>query len=200
MENNDLYIWGMLNERIYKSPNLLNIKVKIKNVFYLYFKISCGDRHIALLDNYNNIFTCGYGMFGRLGHGNEDNYENPKKIEYFDKILNKNEYICKVSCGSNHTVCFTSFNDIYSWGFNNHRQCGFISPKIILLPKKIPYDISGVKDISCGHNHTLISTFTNEIYSFGLNRYGVLGVINKYGHDCDNPLKVKEFKSESIFI
>lgn len=37
MENNDLYIWGMLNERIYKSPNLLNIKVKIKYVFYLYF-------------------------------------------------------------------------------------------------------------------------------------------------------------------
>lgn len=74
----------------------------------------------------------GYGKYGRLGHGNEENYENPKRIEVFDKLLQNGEYICNISCGGDHTVCYTNYNTIYSWGQNKHKQCGLDNPLKIL--------------------------------------------------------------------
>lgn len=44
-------------------------------------KVCCGGQHAAVLTDCGEIFTWGRGGFGRLGHGNREVVDSPKRIE-----------------------------------------------------------------------------------------------------------------------
>ena len=46
---------------------------------------SAGHRHSMFLDNQGNVYTCGDGSGGALGHGDLDKQEIPMKVMYFGK-------------------------------------------------------------------------------------------------------------------
>lgn len=46
-------------------------------------KIKAGDCFSMVVNSIGDLYTCGKGNFGRLGHGNEDNCYKMKIIEYF---------------------------------------------------------------------------------------------------------------------
>lgn len=46
---------------------------------------SAGHRHSIFLDAQGNVYTCGDGSGGALGHGNTQKQEIPMKIIYFGK-------------------------------------------------------------------------------------------------------------------
>lgn len=54
-----------------------NLKT-LKNVKVSY--ISCGEDYSVFLTKDGGVFTCGYGSYGQLGHGNTANEILPRKV------------------------------------------------------------------------------------------------------------------------
>jgi len=44
--------------------------------------IACGGFHSAAISCYGNLYTWGKGRYGRLGHGDYEDYLYPKLVNY----------------------------------------------------------------------------------------------------------------------
>lgn len=49
--------------------------------------VSAGHRHSVFLDARGNVYTCGDGSGGALGHGNLENQKLPMKVIFFGEPL-----------------------------------------------------------------------------------------------------------------
>lgn len=67
--------------------------------------------HCVFVDKKHRVFSMGYGMYGRLGHGDEKDRSKPHYIKELEK---KN--IINVECGLYHSLAISSNGQIYSWG------------------------------------------------------------------------------------
>ena len=45
--------------------------------------ISTGSYHTVFVSNTGQVYTCGNGTYGQLGHGYESNVSIPKEVEFF---------------------------------------------------------------------------------------------------------------------
>jgi E3 ubiquitin-protein ligase HERC4 len=76
-------------------------------------------------------------------------------------------------------VAINEWGQIFAWGSNNFGQCGFEkdSCENYSVPKIIKsLATKHIVQIACGHFHTLALTNAGELYSFGSNSYGQLGL------------------------
>jgi hypothetical protein len=152
----------------------------------------------AALTADGRVFTWGHGRFGRLGHGNELSLMEPTVIA---SLLRHR--ISSLAAGDNHmlAVCRDT-GTLFSWGDNQFGQLGYQegrslhthvdSPREVTYFKKIKGAV--VTHVAAGSQHSicaleLASTDRNsgfyltsapsssfQIYSWGTNRSGQLGV------------------------
>ena len=125
--------------------------------------------------------------FGNNSHF-ETTYEDYKIIKYPLLIYKlKNIIVKKIYSGWEHNIIISNTNEIYSFGNNNKFQCGVPfsddykkDNETIKNPKNISSINGGIKGISaaCGNEHTLILDENRNVYAFGSNEDGVLGVEN----------------------
>lgn len=99
----------------------------------------------------------------------------------------------KVECGSDFMIVLTVDNKLYLWGKNKFGQLGFgnLKNQYVHQPQELVLDKNKqliIKSISCGAHHTIVLTTGGEIYVWGYNNYGQLGL----GHTRDIyvPLKL----------
>lgn len=64
--------------------------------------VTRGDHHSAGITKEGMVFTWGRGIFGQLGHGDDESYKLPKLVDSLSKIQ-----ISAVSCGWQHTMALT---------------------------------------------------------------------------------------------
>ncbi|EDW30245.1 GL11742 [Drosophila persimilis] len=86
-----------------------------------------------------------------------------------------------IACGSRHSMALTEWGQILSCGDNDCGQVGhFTDNDVIELSKILCFLVSKrlvvVVQIACGNNHSLALTSCGELYSWGYNIYGQLGV------------------------
>ena len=163
-----------------KNQSLINIKRKNSPLFshYLYEE---------LLQKLSYCKNCPSGVvfsFGNNSHS-ETAQDDCKSVKYPLLIYKlKNIRIKKIQCGWEHNIIISNEKEIYSFGHNINYQCGIQYKKDELKKIKInnPINISilnnGILGIAaaCGNEHTLILDENNDVYSFGNNEDGVLGV------------------------
>jgi alpha-tubulin suppressor-like RCC1 family protein len=134
--------------------------------------ISAGSNHSLFLDKNGKVYSCGYNCSGQLGlEDNIDKY-NLVQIQFPTKIA-------EIAAGDLHSLALTEEGSIYSFGDNRHGKLGLScanfhdepvwSPTLIPFPHKI---IS----IAAGMNHSLLLTLDGQVYSFGCNSSGELGL------------------------
>ena len=142
--------------------------------------ISCGEYHTIALTEKNECYAWGCNGNSQLGLGNIGNYwSSPQKLN----ISN----IRSVSSGGFHTVAMTiKSNKCYVWGYNYQGQLGLGDNKTYGTP--IELSLINVLSISCGRFHTValvslcesesgfISSNENQIYIWGDNTFGQLGL------------------------
>lgn len=157
-------------------------------------KISAGVEHVLLLTSNGDIFSMGCGLRGQLGHGDISSCTIPKQIEALAGLK-----VIDIAAGGFHSAAVSSFGDVYIWGWNTNGQLGL--PKapqtfkrtakcnsiqqVFTLPQLIEMtDEVLIKNVYCGHKHTLLRTEENKIFSTGLNKFGQLGLNDNYvDHD-----------------
>ena len=134
-------------------------------------KICSGVYHYLALTKYGLIYSWGFNGNGQLGLGHTETCHSPQKINL--------ENIIKIFCGHYSSFAISKSGETYAWGSNGCGKLGLgLGHSVDLyLPQKLNLD--NIREISCGRNHTVAITKYDEIYSWGRNEFGQLGLDNK---------------------
>ncbi|KAG2764250.1 hypothetical protein PC129_g10173 [Phytophthora cactorum] len=102
----------------------------------------------------------------------------PEQVPWFPSP----EKVSRVACGRHHTLVLTS-SGIYAWGSNIYGQLGLgvhCSPAdphtLVPAPVRLPVDGMLVLDIACGDVHSVALTAAGQVFTFGCNWEGQLGI------------------------
>jgi len=147
-------------------------------------QISCGYRTSAALLKNGDIYTWGNGGHGRLGHGNDDDVQAPKKVSNIPP--------CKfVDMGSHHCAGITNEGGLYTWGWGAWGNLGLGDKKSRSSPTKVP-GLANIVHVSCSRCmpnpikgpgseglHTLACDANGAAYAWGTGHKGQLGNCKK---------------------
>ncbi len=129
--------------------------------------VAAGNYH-SLAVIRGGVLTWGRNDSGQLGHGDNVNRNTPKLILASTAIA--------VAAGYQHSMALTSNGKVYTWGGNSGGQLG-IGPNgdqnMPQLVKNMPRNIIAIE---AGCNHCFAVTSGGELYSWGRNLLGQLGL------------------------
>uniref|UniRef100_A0A803KNC2 RCC1-like domain-containing protein n=1 Tax=Chenopodium quinoa TaxID=63459 RepID=A0A803KNC2_CHEQI len=135
--------------------------------------ITCGADHtLAYSEPRVQVYSWGWGDFGRLGHGNSTDLFIPHPIKTLDGVKIK-----QIACGDSHCLAVTMDGEVASWGRNQNGQLGIGTAEDSLIPQKIQaFQGIPVKMVAAGAEHSAAVTESGEVYGWGWGRYGNLGL------------------------
>jgi len=152
---------------------------------------SLGFEHSCLLDALSKVFCWGKNGDGQLGSGDNDNRNAPNEVSLETVPV-------KISAGNSHTCILNTLKKVWCWGQNTWGQLGtgFTSDD-----SNIPIAVVGlsfVTDISLGGMHTCAIDVLSDLFCWGLNAFGQLGL----GHQTNKstPTKVNFENSDVIEV
>jgi alpha-tubulin suppressor-like RCC1 family protein len=90
----------------------------------------------------------------------------PKDVEFVD-----------IACGWTHNLALSKDGSVYSWGLGLYGSLGHGDTANKNLPEKIEI-LDGMKvvQVQCGVWHSAVLTESGDVYTFGLNHHGQLGI------------------------
>ena len=117
------------------------------------------------------VWSWGGGGQGELGHGDEEDQWQPKKIETF-----AGQRVVTVSAGSFHSLAITADGAVWSWGDGADGKLGHGDQQDQLLPRKVELFAGRcVVAVSAGFSHSLAITADGAVWSWGDGGFGQLG-------------------------
>ena len=173
--DNNVYSWGdnssgqcgLGDKIIIKSPNKLFFPELQENDFIE--NIICGNNTTYFISNKEKLFLCGFNYI-------------LKKFFYFPTLLeiNFDSKVVQIKSGEDFSLFLTDKGDVYSIGFGSEGQLGiknilyeYEQKKYCPKPTKI---INSIKYISCGNKHCFAISNKGDIFCWGKNDKGQLGL------------------------
>eukprot|EP00898_Chlorokybus_atmophyticus_P004696 jgi/Chlat1/5227/Chrsp33S05078 len=150
--------------------------------------VVCGADHtIAISKQRRQVYSWGWGDFGRLGHGNSSDVFIPQPVQLFSGIP-----ISNIVCGDCHCMALTPSGVVYSWGRNQNGQLGIGNTMDQATPTIIPYfKDKPVAFMGCGAEHSVAADTSGKVY-------GNLGLGDR--EDRHTPHSVPGMEGENIKI
>ncbi|XP_044727132.1 probable E3 ubiquitin-protein ligase HERC4 isoform X2 [Chrysoperla carnea] len=132
---------------------------------------ACGETHSLLVTVAGKVYSCGNNDFGQLGH--EQSRKRPQLVAGLDAYVIKS-----AACGAVHSMAINEWGQIFSWGSDLYGQLGHGKVADIQSTPKIIRALAtlNVVQIKCGLRHSLALTNSGELYTWGANDYGQLGI------------------------
>ena len=126
--------------------------------------------------------------FGNNPH-NETSHDRYEKLTLPRVIFKlKNEIIKSISSGWQHNIVLNQYGEMFSFGHNQEYQCGLPNTENTNSDNENindPTNISKIYDnlkaikVCCGNEHSLIISKNKNVYGFGNNEDGLLGLSDK---------------------
>jgi len=172
----DVYTWGW-NSRASLGQGHRDHVPKPRRVAGLcgvpIVQVALGGWHTLLLDNEGQVWACGGDEYMQSGQAAKE------RDVLVPTMCLPALRVCQVSAGGMHSLALTEDGNLWTWG----EPWGSFSMTIDRRPHRVEVedpeeilDRGGFVAIACGAFHNLALTATGEIYSFGLNDYGQLGL------------------------
>ncbi|MCP0913528.1 hypothetical protein NKV53_03990 [Legionella sp. 27cVA30] len=160
-----------------------------------FYRIIRKEKHSEFhITSRGEIFASGYNLFGQLGAGSQGRINGLQEIK-------TTAAICNVALGAHHTIILSCKGKLYAAGSNHFHQLGIagidktgIFKEIKFLAGKNP----GVKLIAAGVFHNLALTIHNELYVWGNNSRGQLGLGNEQTITTPKKISAENFAGEEI--
>jgi alpha-tubulin suppressor-like RCC1 family protein len=116
------------------------------------------------------------------------------------ELCNKN--ILDLRSGADHYFARINGNEIYFWGDNYLGQLGIGKRDEVLKNHKNPeihqfLSQLSIYSLDCGYFHTIALTKNGEVYAWGSNTSGVIGIGSEKDHQL-LPIKVNGFNNEKV--
>jgi RCC1 and BTB domain-containing protein len=142
--------------------------------------IAYGFRHCIALSKSGDLYAWGNNSYGQLGNGTTIDNCRPSL---------SGKRIVDICCGANYCLVLNSSGEVYAFGRNNYGQIGIATNNNQLTPIKVlGFDNKKVVIISCGSSHSLVLTESGEVFGWGNNAFGQLGIGNNLHQS--SPIKV----------
>lgn len=124
--------------------------------------VACGAFHTLILVERGRVYATGGNTLGQLGLGNKKNTNIPIRIKEFEQ-----EKVAKIGCG-HHSAALTERGELFIWGTGVFGE--------ILTPVKFSSSPARFKDISLGAFFGTALDEDNNVWTWGSNANGELGV------------------------
>ncbi|NQX83362.1 MAG: hypothetical protein HRS50_01440, partial [Mycoplasmataceae bacterium] len=176
--------------------------------------LTFGMSHSGMTIDTNNdgfgdeLYIWGGNENGQLGYSDLIDRKKPVKLDFFS-----GQKIIDIDFGGSTSAVTIDTNDdnygdkLYTWGLNNYGQLGHGNDDYSSLPKLVNFGkYSAIINISLGGEHsaaTLDTTgdgFGDELYTWGSNSYGELGLGASSGEIQNKPKQVSLETKKDIRI
>lgn len=132
--------------------------------------------HVVIATADGEVFAWGHNGYSQLGNGTTNHGLTPAVVS--TNLLNKR--VTEVACGSHHTIALTTDGEVFAWGYNNSGQVGSGSTANQPTPRRVSSCLQNkvVVNIACGQLCSMAVLDNGEIYGWGYNCNGQLGLGN----------------------
>lgn len=164
-------------------------------------QFSTGKEHLVLLtEKTKQIYTCGIGTKGQIGHGKIENSFEPKLIDIpCQNVLS----ISSGNCGW-HSALLDNESNCFLWGWNSHGQVGdtehdsaFVTkPMKLIIKDELTDKTIKLKKVSLGARHTCLLDLNGNVYTFGWNKYLQCWPAKEEEEEIFEPIKLLEFENK----
>uniref|UniRef100_A0A4W6EIZ2 Regulator of chromosome condensation (RCC1) and BTB (POZ) domain containing protein 1 n=1 Tax=Lates calcarifer TaxID=8187 RepID=A0A4W6EIZ2_LATCA len=124
----------------------------------------------------NEVFVFGVNCSSCLGTGDSLSTIVPKKLDFL-----RGKKVISLSYGSGpHILLATDDGQLFAWGHNGYSQLGNGNTNQGLSPVLVTANLQNkkVKEVACGSHHSMALTHDGEVYGWGYNGNGQLGIGN----------------------
>lgn len=145
--------------------------------------IACGQHHTLIALKSGHTYSCGNNDYRQLGHDKSGN--RLVRISALDNL-----HVSRVAVGMSHSLVLHRGGEVYSWGENSRGQLGRAAVdddewwRIPKLVKELA--LHTVIQISSGFYHCIALTNDGDVWCWGANNHGQLGV-GSNTEFCDRP-------------
>ncbi|CAA6664323.1 unnamed protein product [Spirodela intermedia] len=180
-ENGELYVWGNNSsgqlglgkraESIVSVPTRLDCLagVCVKNV-------ALGSEHSIAVTDDGNVLSWGAGGFGRLGHGVRSGILgfSGSSSEYIPRLIKNFEEVKvrKIAAGLLHSAFIDEHGSVFIFGEKTTSKLGAKNPSSPSVIHELPFS----EEVACGGYHTCVITRDGQLYTWGSNENGCLGL------------------------
>ena len=203
-EDGQVFSWGYAKKHGVQGYNSQGIYTKPTLIPYLtttkILGVSCGHNFTLAWSEDGVAYSWGCGQNGVLGHGDEKDRLIPTKIQSLS-----DEKVVSMSAGNSHCGVVTASGKVYMFGKgkdlalglgNNHKH-------VTCTPTEVePLRGVGVTQISCSvgehHGHSLAVTASGEVYSWGDNYKGKLGLGDSPSVSTPHTVPASSFNNEKV--
>ncbi|XP_031397795.1 ultraviolet-B receptor UVR8-like [Punica granatum] len=159
-------------------------------------QIACGGRHSAVLTDSGALHTFGWGLYGQCGHGNTNDQLRPTCVSSL-----VGNAIGGIAAGLWHTLCVTVDGHVYTFGGNQFGQLGTGTEHAETVPRLL--DCPGLKEkhvkmVSSGARHNAVLTDDGQVFSWGWNKYGQLGLGDTIDRNIPSRVSFEGFVPKNI--
>ncbi|XP_072563291.1 probable E3 ubiquitin-protein ligase HERC6 [Paramormyrops kingsleyae] len=173
-----MYSWGdgsrgQLGLRLQGAGTAVAVPRELTDFPEQVIQVAAGESHTLILSNSGKIWTCGRNSSGQLGRRNGTNN--------VPVALDRPESAVGVASGQEHCLALCKSGEVLAWGRGSEGQLGTgrfdkeLKPRIIRLTMSSSMP-TPVIQVACGKYHSLALTKEGEMFSWGRNSYGQLGL------------------------
>lgn len=150
--------------------------------------------HVVIATADGEVFAWGHNGYSQLGNGTTNHGLTPALVS--TNLLSKR--VTEVACGSHHTIALTTDGEVYAWGYNNSGQVGSGSTANQPTPRRVSSCLQSkvVVNIACGQLCSMAVLDNGEIYGWGYNCNGQLGLGNNGNQQT--PCRIAALQGVSI--
>jgi len=134
-----------------------------------YSRISAGNQHGVAISAAGTAYAWGLNTQGQLGDNTTASKNSPV-------LVCGGLVFCRISAGDTQTFGITTGGTLYGWGFNSLGQLGVgnLSPNL-LTPVSVCTTLQFC-EVSGGISNSAGLAYDGKVYTWGINRYGTLGI------------------------
>lgn len=157
-----------------KPTPIADIKQIIHETGKKVIDLAAGNETTLMLLDDGKLFVCGYNSSGQCGLGHCDKVP---ALEQVEKLEGKQIRSIHGQNGCEHFFAIAENGSAYTFGNNSRGQLGLGHTENVCHPTIISSLLSyKVTMIACSYYHTVLTTSEHEVFAFGRNDYGQLGV------------------------
>ena len=98
-------------------------------------QVAAGLCHTGIVTEAGDLLVCGWGEYGQLGLGDEDDRTIPTRVA---RAVFDGEAVLMVACGKYHTATLTERGGVYTFGNGEDGRLGHGDEENQLAPRRVP--------------------------------------------------------------
>eukprot|EP00873_Tetraselmis_striata_P027665 jgi/Tetstr1/447929/TSEL_035236.t1 len=136
-------------------------------------RVACGQAHTLVSLRAAGVLAWGENDMGQLGLEGAEPRSRPTLVPAFNAIR-----VTALAAGKLHSCAVDTHGQLYAWGCNRAGQCGVMVSAVVVEPREVRIvgQTGSTAAVAAGQAHTLALSTSGELFSWGYNAWGALGL------------------------